>query len=76
MEFTFSSHSCSLIYGTDAMGELLPKALESGFGKSEASADMVLHERLITLREVLSQSDYQQDMPETIWVIENEGERE
>lgn len=33
---------------------------------------MVLHERLVALREVLSQSDYQQDMTGTIWVIENE----
>lgn len=35
-------------------------------------AHMVPHEILITLREVLRQSDYQQDMTETIWVIENE----
>lgn len=33
---------------------------------------MVPHERLITLREVLSQSDYQQDMTETIWAVGNE----
>ena len=54
------------------MGELFSKPLETGFGKCEGSAHMVPHERLITLREVLSQSDYQQDMTEAIWVIENE----
>ena len=51
---------------------MLSKALERGFDKSEDSAHMVPHERLITLRDVLSQSVYQQDMTETIWVIENE----
>lgn len=34
------------------MGELLSKALETGIGKSEGSAHMIPHERLITLREV------------------------
>lgn len=72
VNLTFCSRICSLVCGADAMGELLSKALETGFGKSEGSAHMAPHERLITLREVLSQSDYQQDTTETIWVIEKE----
>jgi len=56
MNLTFCSPICSLVYGTDTTRELLSKALETGFGKSEGSPHIVLHERLTTLREVLSQS--------------------
>lgn len=58
--------------GPDSTRELLSQALDTGFDKAVSSACIVPHERLITVRGILSQPDYQQDMTETICVTENE----